>query len=209
MFLRRFRKPKSTADTTDRTAELIARYRTTGDVALLGELYEPYMELVYAVCYKYLRDEEEAKDAVMQLFEQLVVDLRRHEVQQFLPWLHSVSRNYCLMLLRKRQNRPQMALLDSILADDEYTLPASADDPDREEDLTRMEACLQLLPPEQRTCLTLFYLEKKSYVEVSDQTGYELKQVKSYLQNGRRKLKLCLSDPQYAAGTVRNTTSRQ
>jgi RNA polymerase sigma-70 factor (ECF subfamily) len=207
MFLRRFRKQKSAADTTDRTAELIARYRTTGDVALLGELYEPYMELVYAVCYKYLRDEEEAKDAVMQLFEQLVVELRRHEVQQFVPWLHSVSRNYCLMLLRKRQNRPQMTLLDSLLNDDEYTQPVSTDDPDREEDLSRMEACLQQLPPEQRTCLTLFYLETKSYVEVAELTGYDLKQVKSYLQNGRRKLKLCLSDSQHVAGTVRNTTS--
>lgn len=208
MFLRRFRKPKTTANTADRPTELIAQYRATGDVALLGELYEPYMELVYAVCYKYLRDEEEAKDAVMQLFEQLVVDLRRHEVQQFLPWLHSVARNYCLMLLRKRQNRPQMALIDSVMSDDDETaLPVHADDPDREEDLSRMEACLQLLPIEQRTCLTLFYLEKKSYVDVADLTGYDLKQVKSYLQNGRRKLKLCLSDPQTVGGTVRNTAS--
>ncbi|QJD78074.1 RNA polymerase sigma factor [Spirosoma rhododendri] len=208
MFLRRFRKPKPAADPADRPAELLAQYRATGDVALLGELYEPYMELVYAVCYKYLRDEEEAKDAVMQLFEQLVVDLRRHEVQQFLPWLHSVSRNYCLMLLRRRQGRPQMAMLDSVLADeDESALTSTVDEPDREEDLSRMEACLQTLPIEQRTCLTLFYLEKKSYADVSEQTGYDLKQVKSYLQNGRRKLKLCLSDPQGISGAVRNTTS--
>ena len=86
-------------------------------------------------------------------------------------------------------------------------LPVHADDADREEDLSRMEACLQLLPVEQRTCLTLFYLEKKSYVEVADLTGYDLKQVKSYLQNGRRKLKLCLSDPQTVGGPVRNTAS--
>lgn len=193
MFLKRFRRPKPTTD-----AEYVATYRATGDLAVLGELYERHMELVYAVCYNYLRDEDEAKDAVMHLFEQLVTDLRRHDVQQFQSWLHSVARNYCLMQLRKKQAHPLATLLTQDAGEgesDDFLLLADAvsDGAELEEDLTRMEACLQTLPAEQRTCLTLFYLEQKSYTDVARQTGYDLKQVKSYLQNGRRNLKLCMS----------------
>lgn len=193
MFLKRFRRAKPTSD-----AEYVAAYRATGDLAVLGELYEHHMDLVYAVCFNYLRDEDEAKDAVMALFEQLVTDLLRHDVQQFKPWLHTVARNYCLMQLRNRRVRVPIDTNDGDPTDTEWSALTTGDHWDafeREEDLSRMEACLQTLPPEQRTCLTLFYLDRKSYVEVADLTGYDLKHVKSYLQNGRRMLKLCLSKP--------------
>lgn len=192
MFLKRFRKPKPTTD-----LEYVAAYRATGDLAVLGELYERHMELIYAVCYNYLRDENEAKDAVMNLFEQLITDLRRHDVQQFGPWLHSVARNYCLMQLRKHQAHPTTTLMTDASSDIEdepwsRVLSDEVDTSDLEEDLTHMEACLQMLSTEQQTCLRLFYLEKKTYTEVADLTGYDLKQVKSYLQNGRRNLKICM-----------------
>lgn len=197
MFLKRFRKSKSIIGSRNDAADYVAAYRATGDLAVLGELYEQHMELVYAVCFNYLRDEEEAKDAVMNLFEQLITDLRRHDIQQFGPWLHSVARNYCLMQLRKNQAHPKAELVTGTGADpdDESTLNLADDDtdePDLESDLTLMEACLQTLPVEQRTCLTLFYLERKTYTEVAEQTGYDLKRVKSYLQNGRRNLKICM-----------------
>lgn len=196
MFLKRFRRPKPTTD-----AEYISAYRATGDLAVLGELYERHMELVYAVCYNYLRDEDEAKDAVMHLFEQLVTDLRKHDVQQFQPWLHSVARNHCLMLLRKSQTHPKAVQITGATDNDtdDYRMASLSTDEtdnqllDLEEDLSRMETCLQTLPYEQRTCLTLFYLDQKSYVDVAELTGYDLKQVKSYLQNGRRMLKICMS----------------
>ncbi|MFD2932836.1 RNA polymerase sigma factor [Spirosoma flavum] len=197
MFLKLFRKPKSsTGQSRSDPADYLATYRATGDLTVLGELYEQHMDLVYAVCFNYLRDEDEAKDAVMNLFEQLVTDLRRHEVQQFGPWLHSVARNYCLMQLRKNQAHPKATLVTGTDMDEELLmrLPADdTDDMDLEEDLTFMEACLQTLPTEQQTCLTLFYLERKTYTEVADLTGYELKKVKSYLQNGRRNLKICMN----------------
>lgn len=199
MFLKLFRKPKPLSDRSrSDTADYVAAYRATGDLAILGELYEQHMELIYAVCYNYLRDEDEAKDAVMNLFEQLVTDLRRHDVHQFGPWLHSVARNYCLMQLRKNQAHPKTELVTNATGDldDDPSLNLRSDETDTldlEEDLTRMESCLQTLPVDQQTCLTLFYLERKSYTEVSDLTGFDLKQVKSYLQNGRRNLKICMS----------------
>ena len=188
MFLKRFRKPRPADD-----QDFVATYRATGDLAVLGELYERHMDLVYAVCYNYLRDEDDAKDAVMHLFEQLVVDLRRHDVQQFVPWLHTVARNYCLMQLRKRQTQPVTVLIGNSSDDTDSKDLFTDDAPEREEDLSRLEACLKTLPTEQQTCLTLFYIDQKSYAEVSSLTGFDLKQVKSHLQNGRRMLKICMT----------------
>jgi RNA polymerase sigma-70 factor (ECF subfamily) len=198
MFLKRFRKPKPLTDRYPDAAAYVTAYRATGDLTILGELYEQHMELIYAVCFNYLRDEDEAKDAVMNLFEQLVTDLRRHEVQHFGHWLHSVARNYCLMQLRKSQAHPKAALVSDTGADEDEPLlmltgyEVENQAADLEENLTYMETCLQTLPVEQQTCLRLFYLERKTYNEVADLTSYDLKQVKSYLQNGRRNLKICM-----------------
>ncbi|MBO0930016.1 RNA polymerase sigma factor [Fibrella aquatilis] len=194
MFFKRFRKARPTAD-----ADFVSAYKATGDLDVLGELYERHIDLVYAVCFKYLRDEADSKDAVMQLFEQLIVDLRRHEVINFKSWLHSVARNHCLMHLRKQRVRVggdgDMDLID----DDRPTHEVLAVWPDEDEaaldlerHLSRLPAALGQLPDPQRVCIDLFYLQQKSYADVADLTGFDLKQVKSYLQNGRRNLKLIL-----------------
>ncbi|MBO0935188.1 sigma-70 family RNA polymerase sigma factor [Fibrella sp. HMF5335] len=193
MFFKRFLRNRPTAD-----ADFVSAYKATGDLDVLGELYERHMDLVYAVCFKYLRDEAESKDAVMQLFEQLVVDLRRHEVTNFKSWLHSVARNHCLMHLRKQRIRVGDG--DTDLLDEERPLsdtlvvwPDGDDDAlDVERHLARLPAALNQLPEPQRVCIDLFYLQQKSYAEVADLTGFDLKQVKSYLQNGRRNLKISL-----------------
>lgn len=200
MFLKRFRPFRASPARPQTDAEFVVAYRETGDLELLGELYERHMDLVYAVCFKYLRDEEESRDVVMQLFEQLVTDLRRHEVTNFKSWLHSVARNHCLMILRSRKVMVTELADGSTLIEDErpverpFVQPATDDDSfDLEENLGRMNGCLQTLPAEQRLCVDLFYLQEKTYVEVAELTGFDLKQVKSYLQNGRRNLKNCMT----------------
>ena len=204
MFLKRFHPFRASPARPQTDAEFVAAYRETGDLDLLGELYERHMDLVYAVCFKYLHDEEESRDAVMQLFEQLITDLRRHEVTNFKSWLHTVARNHCLMILRSWKTVVIERVNGFILTDDGIgedqalghswiNLADNRDDFDLEENLSRMNGCLQTLPSEQRQCVDLFYLQEKSYVEVSEITGFDLKQVKSYLQNGRRNLKNCMT----------------
>jgi len=202
MFFKLFRNsskrwPNRSQPTTD--AELVAAYKATGNLDLLGELYERHMDLVYAVCFKYLRDESDSKDAVMQLFEQLIVDLRRHEVANFKSWLHSVARNHCLMHLRSQRVRVGVGGDADVLDEDRPINEILAIWPDEddaaldiERHLSRLPDALHRLPDPQRVCIDLFYLQQKSYAEVADLTGYDLKQVKSYLQNGRRNLKLIL-----------------
>ena len=176
--------------------DLAARYRSNGELALLGELYARYLPLVYGVCYKYLRDDDASKDAVMSLFEKLVKDLRRHEVQRFAPWLYATARNYCLMQLRAgkiRREQPMSHLMNG--ADMEIPDPLHHQELEtiHESELEALRAGLGELPAAQQRCLRLFYFEKNSYQQVAAATGYSLNQVKSALQNGRRMRRQLLS----------------
>lgn len=175
-------------------AERLAAYRRYGDVAVLGALYEPYMDLVFGVCFKYLRDEEESKDAVMQIFERLVTDLRQHEVSNFKNWLHSVARNHCLMRLRTSRvtigyetadDRKQEQEIEATIEDDVFALEGQLD---------ALDDCLQKLAIEQRVSIELFYLQNKCYRDIAEETGFEMGKVKSYIQNGKRKLKICIEN---------------
>lgn len=168
---------------------LLARFRQTGDLAVLGKIYSPYMDMVFGICLGYLKDRNKAEDAVMQIFEKLIVDLRKHEVVNFKSWLHSVARNHCLMELRKTKRE--------FLAEDEiFQVPImDFDDQEHQEvELQALESCTEKLKVEQREAINLFYKEERSYAELSELMNIELKKVKSLIQNARRMLKLCLEN---------------
>lgn len=185
----RFKK-NSSGNTAPRELELLAEYRSTGDPELLGKLYEQYMPLVFGLCLKYFRDEEQSKDAVMQIFEELVKKLRVHEVTNFKSWLYTLSRNHCLMVLRS-SSKHEMLSIDENFMENEAFVHLNLED-DTEEKLSIMAKCIEDLPSEQKVSINLFYMEQKCYKEVADQTGFELNKVKSYIQNGKRNLKICI-----------------
>ncbi|RZL46127.1 MAG: sigma-70 family RNA polymerase sigma factor [Pedobacter sp.] len=169
---------------------LIAAYQQSGDLEVLGTLYNKYMHLVFGVCLNYFKDEEQSKDAVMQIFEELVVKLKIHQVQNFKSWLHVLSRNHCLMALRKSAKNPTVAMEDNFVENGEF-VHLDIDDT-KETQLTIMEKCMETLTEEQRVSVDLFYLQEKCYKEVADITGYDMLKVKSYIQNGKRNLKICI-----------------
>lgn len=185
----RFNK-NSSGNTAIRELELLAEYRSTGNLELLGKLYEQYMPLVFGLCLKYFRDEEQSKDAVMQIFEELVKKLKVHEVTNFKAWLYTLSRNHCLMILRS-SSKHEILSIDENFMENEAFVHLNLED-DTEEKLSIMEKCIDDLPSEQKVSINLFYMEQKCYKEVADQTGFELNKVKSYIQNGKRNLKICI-----------------
>lgn len=171
--------------------ELITKYKKTSDNSLVGELYKRYSHLVYGVCLKYLKNEEESKDAVLQIFEKLLTDLKKHEIDNFKSWLHSVARNHCLMFLRKQQTQLKRVNEYEATYQHEETFAAPFAVHEKEENevmLTKLEQAMTELKEEQRICIELFFLKEKCYNEVADITGYEIKKVKSYIQNGKRNL---------------------
>ncbi len=167
-------------------------YKKTGDLQLLGKLYEPYMPLIYGLCLKYYKDETKSEDAVMQIFEALITKLRVHEVSNFKSWLYTLARNHCLMDLRLANRINTVDIEEHIVESDIFLHQYNSSDAIPEKRLTQMEACLDELSEEQQRCIRLFYLEQKCYREVAEMTGYDLNKVKSYIQNGKRNLKICM-----------------
>ncbi|HQV56086.1 MAG TPA: sigma-70 family RNA polymerase sigma factor [Chitinophagaceae bacterium] len=178
--------------------ELVALYKESGDMAILGELYQRYMELVYGVCLKYYKDPETAKDSVMQIFEELVPKLRKHEVENFKPWLHQVAKNHCLMQLRTPKNMKTVEFkYELVQSEDNVHLNGVLE---KEENFKKLEFCLGTLTNEQRETVKLFYLDGKCYNEIVEITGLEWNQVRSFIQNGRRNLKLCMENEKLGVG---------
>lgn len=172
--------------------ELIERYKKTHNNEILGVLYERYMHLVYGTCLKYLKDSEAAKDAVMNIFEELMTKLRTHQVENFRSWLFVVSKNHCLMQLRKESRSHTTEIPVSLMqSGEEIHLNGVME---KEKHLNDLEDCLNRLPDEQQRSVRLFYLENKCYNEISDITGMEWNRVRSHIQNGRRNLKICMDN---------------
>jgi RNA polymerase sigma-70 factor (ECF subfamily) len=183
---------KNISPTNQSDTELVLAYRQTEDLKVLGELYQRYMELVYGVCLKYLKDSELAQDGVMQIFEELVSKLKKHEVENFRGWLHQVAKNYCLMQLRTPKNVKTVALPPLLMQNEEDVHLNGV--MEKEENFQKLEKCIASLSDEQRTMIKLFYLDGKCYNEIVELTGLGWNHVRSSIQNGRRNLKLCMEN---------------
>ncbi|MEO5564750.1 MAG: sigma-70 family RNA polymerase sigma factor [Chitinophagaceae bacterium] len=170
--------------------ELLGKFYADHNNEWLGILLQRYTLLLLGVCMKYLKNEEEAKDSVQQVFLKVIQELQKYKVEYFKSWLYMVAKNHCLMRLRDKQGKIPAEL-------DNQSIPAPEDadkkklqEADRTLDL--MEGALQELSNEQQQCVTLFYLQKQSYSQVSEATGFTMLQVKSYIQNGKRNLKILI-----------------
>ena len=182
----KFLRPNAPEHFTDE--QLLTEYIRNGTARHLGQLYERYMPMVYGVCLKILKDPGKSEDAVMNIYEELTRKVKEHEIESFRGWLYVLARNHCLMEWRKNQRRPtdlhdDMSRHDAVEAAFEVELPAGN---------TPLEKCLGELPEQQRQSVHWFYYEEKSYKEIADLIAEDVGRVRSYIQNGRRNLKICL-----------------
>ena len=177
--------------TTETDKELVTSFKQSGEINYLSILYQRYMDLVFGVCLKYFKDTERSKDAVMEIFEELNTKLRQHEVENFKGWLHVLARNYCLMQMRSPRNMKTAEFNADFMQLEENT-HLNSEALEKESNFVKMEQCLETLPDEQKDSVRLFYLENKCYNEIAAITGYDWNKVRSYIQNGRRNLKLCM-----------------
>jgi len=170
--------------------ELLERFYADHDNQWLGILLERYTMLLLGVCMKYLKNEELARDSVQQIFLKAITELQKYRVEYFKSWIYMVAKNHCLMQLRDKPGKHTVEVKDSI--------PAETDEPDKESLLLNektyefMGEALKELNADQQLCVTLFYMEKKSYQQIAEQTGYSMMQVKSHIQNGKRNMRILI-----------------
>ncbi|MES2429317.1 MAG: sigma-70 family RNA polymerase sigma factor [Bacteroidota bacterium] len=187
-----FIKNISSVDITDN--ELIIAYKKSDDKKYLSSLYQRYMDLVFGICFKYFKETERSKDAVMDIFEELVKKLKVHEIEYFKGWLYTLARNYCLMQLRSPKNikttefgeKPFMQSVENTHLVNEVF--------EKEENYKKLENCIGKLPEDQKQSIELFFLQNKCYNEIAEITGHEWNKIRSYIQNGKRNLKICMEE---------------
>jgi len=180
-------KPNQYAHITD--TELLEYYHADGNQEWIGMLLERYTLLLLGVCMKYLKDEHEAKECVQQVFLKVLTEVSKYKIEYFKSWLYMVAKNHCLMRLREKKGKFVKEVNENV---------AIAQEQDKTELLQNettydlLEEAINELNDDQRQCVILFYLKKNSYQQISDKTGYNFMQVKSYIQNGKRNLKILL-----------------
>jgi RNA polymerase sigma-70 factor, ECF subfamily len=174
--------------------ELLARFIDNGDHEILAELYSRYMQLVYGVCMKYLRNREDARDGVIRIYEKIASEPARHQSDNFRAWLYVVTKNYCLMEIRSAEHRNQKLAewqedQKIFMESDDFLHPVDRDDSETD---TALKECIEKLHDLQRRSVELFYFGNKCYREIAEELLTDEKKVKSLLQNGKRNLKICL-----------------
>ena len=176
--------------------ELLNLFQKKIETEYLGELYKRYMHLVYGVCLKYYKDVEQAKDAVIEIYEKLQADLPNQQIKNFKSWLYVVTKNHCLMELRKNKSRKIVLTSNNeeltIFMENKAELHPIDRENNSEKTANALEDCIKRLKAEQKQSIRLFYFESKSYREIADELKTEIKRIKSLIQNGKRNLKICL-----------------
>lgn len=179
---------KKSVEYTDE--ELLEQYRSTGDTEFFGQLYNRYTPLIYGVCLKYLQNEDQSQDAVMEIFENLLPKIGGYDIKVFKTWLYSVVRNHCFHIIKTNKREITVDFDYNIMESDTvFTLLDEDADNEREEALNY---CMAKLSEPQQVAVSKFFYEDMSYADIVEATGYDLKSVKSYIQNGKRNLKLCI-----------------
>jgi len=182
---------KHIAKMTD--AELIAEIKSGKSRLALGELYKRYSHLIFGLGLKYLKNKMEAEDILMQLFEKLEAKIVKSDIKNLKNWLYTVTKNECLMKLRKTNNLSS-DIESALLYKEDDTADKLDEAIEKENQIETLELAITKLKDVQQICIELFYLKGKCYDEVVLETGFELKKVKSYIQNGKRNLKLILEN---------------
>lgn len=170
--------------------DLLNQFLNSANQEVYGTLYSRYIPLVYGLGLKYLQNREEAEDAVMQIYEETVAKVANYDIKNYRTWLYSVAKNHCLQLLRKNENRSFEPILPEIMESEEFL--HLLDETQDEETIAALTHCLKTLTEEQQSCIKSFFFENCSYADIVDSTGYALSKVKSYIQNGKRNLKICM-----------------
>lgn len=170
--------------------QLLVMFRSSGDNSYIGELYGRYIDLVYGVCLKYLKSADNASDAVMDIFEELVTKAAKFQIDNFRGWLYIVAKNHCLQKLRRGKHEVLLDVSDKIM---EYApLVHLLSERTDGAVLKSLDECIEKLPEKQNECIRKFFYDNKSYADIAAETLYPLQSIKSFLQNGKRNLKICM-----------------
>lgn len=170
---------------------LITAYISTENAAYVGELFYRYSDMIFGLCLKHLKNVQESEDASYELFELLISKLKTQQIMIFKPWLYRTASNFCIDKLRKSKTNTIISL-DDRFENARDSMDISVDISEREALLAKIDHCLKQLNDDQKVCIDLFYFQEKSYQDIAQQLNISWSTTRSYIQNGKRNLKICM-----------------
>lgn len=167
--------------------DVLHQYCRTRAPEYFAELFNRYVPIVFSICKSYLDHDEDRRDMVMRIFQKCLEKVDQQPVKKFSGWLSLLARNECIDYLRLQEKAPEKALPVK-----NWESPENGYYHRQESLIRELSVALGSLKPHQRRCIELYYFEEKSYKEISRTTGFSDKEVKSYLQNGKRRLRILI-----------------
>jgi RNA polymerase sigma-70 factor (ECF subfamily) len=162
----------------------------TGDRQALRVLYERHAEFVYRVAYRFVGNEEDARDITQSVFVTIMQSANRYKPEAKLTtWIYRVVANRCINHRAKAGRRLRAHLTEREFEE----LPAADENrpdriADRTERVARLQAAIRALPERQRAALILSRFEGQSYEEIASILGCSKKSVESLLLRARKSL---------------------
>ena len=160
---------------------LVERFQASGDAKYFEEIWRRYAQGVFNRCLRFLRNSAAAEDLTSDTFLRVIQGIRDYRADNFPGWVSTIARNLCVNHVRSAAARHECMTIEDVKGDQSD---------EKQQFNAEVEDVLNQLPERQRRTLKLFFIDKYSYKEIVELTGYSHKEVKSYIQNGRRKFRL-------------------
>ena len=177
---------------TNEGAELVRRCRA-GDGAAWEEIVQTYSRRIYNLAYRFTSRADTAEDLTQDVFVRVYRSLEQYNPKQgdLQNWLMRLARNLIIDDYRKRQRAPQDEIADD-LEDHKYHLRSAGSSVQREMERRELGAQVQAgidkLSADLRTCVILRDIEELSYQEIVDLLKIPEGTVKSRINRGRIEL---------------------
>jgi RNA polymerase sigma-70 factor (ECF subfamily) len=173
--------------------ELVAR-SIGGDVDSFNQLILRWERPIYALAYRVIGREEDARDVCQETFLRAFRALPGFKGQaKFSSWLYRIALNLCRDWIRRQRRAPVMQLPDGVdpaeIAAERGPVESIEDLVARRELSTVVEDAMALLPAEQRTAIILKEFHGMTFQEIADLQGCPLSTVKTRLYQGLNMLR--------------------
>ena len=195
-----------------RTDEELVALATTGDLESFNQLVVRWERPIYALAYRTLGREEEARDVVQEAFLRAFRGLRGFKGQaKFSSWLYRITLNLCRDWIRRERRAPLVQApegTDAVdLADDRVAAEPSVEDLVAQREMSAAVArAMADLPEEQRAAILLKEYHGLTFQEIADMLDCPLSTVKTRLYQGLSVLRRRLERRQAREATLRRAT---
>lgn len=170
--------------------DIIIKKAAKGDKDAFRIIVEQYKNLVFAACYKVVKDPHEAENLTQETFLKIYKSLSQYRYQGFKTWVMRIAVNKAIDSKRKMK-KIQEREINNVEVMDFIEDPklSVGEQLIKKEQAQQLALCCKELPEKYSTIINQYYMESKSCKEISIEQNINIKTVQTRLVRGRKLLK--------------------